>query len=780
MIHVNDIAAWRERIFASLLPVVLVVGTLATISIIPILLAHGMWPVLLIDSLALAWIFVVWRLKHLPYKLRVVNFLAVVYALSIGLMLTVGAASLSYLLGPPVIAAILLSTRPAMFALALGAASIVGLGATDHITLNVPGWEHESLKASLVAASNYISVGAMLTLTCGTLLKGLSRTLAEVRGVAASLEINQAALHDLNDELALTSAAVARLNDMVLIARAVDGWDADQPITFVNDAFLHRTGYTRGEVVGQSLRMLQGEDMDKALVARITAAIAAREPCNAELMARARDGTPFWVEVEMVPFARADERASHWVIVGRDITERRAAADAIHRLAFYDVLTGLPNRRLLMDKLDLLVAQAADGSGIGALLYLDLDNFKDVNDARGHAAGDALLVHAAARLSDAVRAGDTVARIGGDEFVVLLDGVDADAASARRRALAVADKIRAALGAALDIGGHTLHIAASIGIAMPLRAGITAHDLLREADTAMYHAKAGGRDGVAVFEDAMLADAQHKLTLEHALAQALDNGELAMHLQLQVDHDGVATGAELLMRWQRPGAGFVAPDVFIPIAEASGLIVPLGHWVLRQACQAWLRLADAGHPLPLSINVSPVQFRQPDFVARVRATLLENGVPAQAMIFEITEGLLVNELDQTVARMHELAAMGIRFSIDDFGTGYSNLAYLKRMPLYELKIDKSFVRDMPHDVNGTAIVQSILAMAGHMGLRVVAEGIETAEQAAFLAENGRACMQGYLFCRPMPLDALLVRLTALDAAAHPARFAALSFETATI
>jgi diguanylate cyclase (GGDEF)-like protein/PAS domain S-box-containing protein len=763
MVTANDIATWRERIFSSLLPVVLVVGAIATISIIPILFAHAMWPVVLVDTVALAWIFVIWRLDHLSYKLRVLNFLAVVYALAIALMLFVGTASLSYLLGPPVIASILLSTRPAMIALALGAASIVGLGATDHIALNVPGWEHEPLKASLVAASNYISVGAMITLTCGTLLKGLSQTLADVRTAAASLETNQAALYELNSELALTSAAVSRLNDMVLIARAVDGWDADQPITFVNDAFLRRTGYARSEIVGRSLRILQGPGTDQAVVTRILEAISSRQPCNAELMTLAKDGESFWVEVEMVPFARTDERASHWVVVGRDITERRAAADAIHRLAFYDVLTGLPNRRLLMERLDTLVEQAGAGSALGAVLYLDLDNFKNVNDARGHATGDALLGHAAARLTGAVRAHDTVARIGGDEFVVLLDGLDPDPAAARRAALAVTDTIRAALGAALEIGGQTYHIAASIGVAMPLRAGTTAHDLLREADTAMYHAKAGGRNGVAVFEDAMLAEAQHKLTLEDDLAQALDNGELAMHLQLQVDHDGAPAGAELLMRWQRPDGTLVPPDVFIPIAETSGLIVPLGQWVLREACRAWLRLEQAGHPLPLSINVSPLQFRQPDFVAQVRATLAGSGVPPHQLIFEVTEGLLVDDLEQTVARMHELAGMGIRFSIDDFGTGYSNLAYLTKMPLYELKIDKSFVRDTPHDVNGTAIVQSILAMARHLGLRVVAEGIETAEQAGFLAANGRAYMQGYLFCRPMPLEALIGHL----GAAHP-------------
>jgi EAL domain-containing protein (putative c-di-GMP-specific phosphodiesterase class I) len=220
----------------------------------------------------------------------------------------------------------------------------------------------------------------------------------------------------------------------------------------------------------------------------------------------------------------------------------------------------------------------------------------------------------------------------------------------------------------------------------------------------------------------------------------------------------VPVGAELLMRWRRADGTPVSPDVFIPAAESSGLIVPLGQWVLRQACRYWLRLAQAGHPLPLSVNVSPLQFRQPDFVQQVRAILQETGAPAGQLIFEVTEGLLVNDLNETIARMHELAQMGIRFSIDDFGTGYSNLAYLKKMPLYELKIDKSFIRDTPGDANGTAIVQSILAMADHLGLRVVAEGVETERQADFLAANRKPAMQGFLFSRPVPLDDFIVQM----------------------
>jgi diguanylate cyclase (GGDEF)-like protein/PAS domain S-box-containing protein len=749
----NDLAAWRIRIFSSLLTVVLALGTLAALPSIPLLIRQGLWPVALLDTIALAWIFAIWRLDHLPYKLRVLNFLAVLYAVAIALLLGIGPASLNYLLGPPVMAVILLGMRPAMIALGLSAACIVAAGAGGQVQLAVPGMEQDALAASLAVTLNFSCVGAMITITSGTLLKGLSLTVADVRA-------SEERLHALNDELRLTSAAVARLNDMVLIARAVDGPDREQPVIFANDAFLRRTGYTRSEIIGRSMRLLHGPETDQAVVARILAAMARGETASAELINYTRDGEPYWVEMELVPFAGEGERASHWVVVGRDITERRNAADAIHRLAFYDVLTGLPNRRLLMERLEAMVGQAHAGRGFGALLYVDLDNFKNVNDARGHATGDALLVHAAGRLTRTVRLRDTVARIGGDEFVVLLDGLELDDADATRVALAVAEKVRAALAAAFEVDGQAYHTSASIGVALPLRGGESAQDLLREADTAMYHAKADGRNGVALFEAAMLADAQRKLALERGLALALENGELAMHLQLQVGHDGRPAGAELLMRWRRADGAYVPPDVFIPVAESSGLIVPLGRWVMREACQAWIDLAAAGHPLPLSVNVSPLQFHQPDFVDQVRAVLGETGAPPQQLIFEVTEGLLIEDTAQTIGRMRELAALGIRFSIDDFGTGYSNLAYLKKMPLYELKIDKSFMRDTPHDLNGTAIVQSILAMAGHLGLRVVAEGIETEEQVRFLASHGRPHMQGYLFHRPMPLDQLIGWLAA--------------------
>ncbi|MFL6674074.1 MAG: putative bifunctional diguanylate cyclase/phosphodiesterase [Massilia sp.] len=432
--------------------------------------------------------------------------------------------------------------------------------------------------------------------------------------------------------------------------------------------------------------------------------------------------------------------------------------DDLHRLAFFDVLTGLPNRRLLVERIDELLGREQDGGRCAAVMFVDLDRFKYINDGRGHATGDALLGRVAARLSGVVGSGDMVARIGGDEFVVVLAHLGQDRTRAHAAALATAENVRRALDTTFEVDGQAYNASASIGVALLPGSGQTADDLLREADTAMYRAKLAGRNRVAVFEAAMQAEVERRLTLERDLAGALERGELAMHLQLQVDRGGAPAGAEMLMRWRRADGTMVPPDLFIPVAEECGLILGLGQWALRQACECVVRLSQAGHPLPLSVNVSPAQFRQPDFVEQVRAILASTGAPASRLIFEVTEGLLIDGVDDTIERMRELAALGIRLSIDDFGTGYSSFAYLKKMPLYELKIDKSFIRDMPGDPNGTAIVQSILAMAGHLGLRVVAEGVETGKQAALLAANGADGMQGYLFARPMPLPELLAML----------------------
>jgi len=758
MLGFDDIARWRARIFSRLLSIVLVLGTIAAIPSVVVVLRHGVWAVAAMDGAALAWLFALWRLERLPYNFRVVNFLAIIYMVAMALMLKVGPVSQNYLMAPPVMAAILLGTRQALVAL-VASATILVLGLW-HFPATVAGSGHDPLVTTLLVTLNFTCVGALLTITCGTLLSGLSRSLDDVRGFAKSLERGQDALHAVNAELRLTSAALARLNDMVLIARAVDAPDRDQPIIFSNEAFQRRTGYSDAEIVGRSMRVLHGPGTDPDAVARIAESMRNGQAATAELVNYTKGGDPYWVEMELMPFTDDGGNISHWVIVGRDITERRHSADAIHRLAYYDVLTGLPNRRLMTERLDAMVGAANAGRGLGAILYIDLDNFKHVNDARGHATGDALLKHTAKCLAQVVRKGDTVARLGGDEFVVLLDGLGIDVASATAAALSVSDKVLSALAEDVRIDDQNYHSTASIGVALPTRPGQSVADLLRDADLAMYHAKAAGRNGVAVFETPMLAAAERQLTLGRDLSAAFDNGELSMQLQLQVDHAGQPVGAEMLMRWRRADGTFVPPDVFIPVAESTGLIVPLGHWALRQACQARRALEQAGHPLQLSVNVSPRQFRQPEFVAQVRTAFAEWGVAPQAFVFEVTEGLLVEDFDAVTSRMRELAALGIRFSIDDFGTGYSSLGYLKKMPLYELKIDKSFMRDTPHDANGTAIVQTILAMADHLGLRVVAEGIETEAQARFLAENGKPCMQGYLYCRPLPLQDLIVRLDA--------------------
>ena len=758
MSELVTIAQWRLRIFTSLMSTLRVLAIIGVVPSAALAVYRGLPVVALMDAVALAWILAICRMDKLAYNTRVLSYLVMLFSAAVCTMMTVGTLGLLYLLAAPVMSVILLGIRAGLVTVALGAVSMMLLGLTGYSHFPITNGDANSFATVAIFTLNYTCVGLFITLTCGKLLKGLSASIDDQRLVAEVLAERQAALQASNDELRLTSAALAGLNEMVLIVKAAPEEKTKHPVIFANAAFERRSGYRADEIVGRGMGMLHGPDTDATIVNQIAAAMARHEPFAGEMIHYTKFGEPCWIEVEMVPFANESMEVTHWVAVGRDITERRRSANAIHQLAFFDVLTGLPNRRLLMERLDLMVARHHAGDGVGAVLYIDLDNFKHINDARGHATGDAVLRHIAACLSRAVHPKDTVARLGGDEFVVLAEHLDCGADSDTDAVLALAGRVRAAMTEGVLIDGQWYQLSGSVGIALPTRADHTVPDLLREADTAMYYAKDGGRNGVALFEPSMLTEAENKLTLERDLSHAIANDELALHLQLQVDHDGTAIGAEGLLRWRRSDGVLVPPDVFIPVAEASGQIVALGAWVLRQACRAWCELDRVGHALPLSINISPRQFREPDFVSQVQAIISASGVPPQALIFEVTEGLLVDDLDLTIARMEELAQFGIRFSIDDFGTGYSNLAYLRRMPLYELKIDKSFMRGMPHDINGTAIVQSILDMAGHLKLRVVAEGIETIEQANFLTEHGSPYMQGYLFCRPMALPDLVERM----------------------
>ncbi len=760
MFDFDDLTAWRMRIFTSLIAFVLMIGLCAAVPSAAVALYQGRPEVALMDALALAWILAIWRLDTLSYMVRVLNYLAMLYAVGVGSMVTVGAIGLCYLMAPPIMAVILLGLRPAFVALGVSAGCMMVLGLAGYSELTVADLPRDSFLGVSIFVLNFSCVVGFVTLACGRLLKGMSRSLDEVHGFAESLEDRQASLHAANSELRLTSAALAGMNDMLIIMKVVQGASNGQPVMFANTAFEQRSGYSAREIIEGGIGALYGPETDRATVAGIAAAMQRCEAIKAQLVLYTKANQPRWIEVDVAPFSSEGKAISHWVVVGHDVTDQRQASEAIHRLAFYDVLTGLPNRRLLTERLDAMLARARGGRGLGCVLYIDLDNFKAVNDARGHATGDILLNRVADRLRASIRDCDTVARLGGDEFVVLLEDLGRDPADAAALAAILAEQVRSSLALPVDIDGQLYRSSGSIGMALPVRPGHTAHDLLREADTAMYHAKAAGRNGITLFETAMLVAAEDALTLERDLACAADKGELALHLQLQVDSEERPVGAEVLLRWRRGGVAPVGPDVFIPLAESTGLIVPIGAWVLREACLAWHALDRAGHAMPLSINVSPRQFRAPGFVDSVRAILFETGVSPHDIILEVTEGLLVDDLDQTALSMRELADLGVRFSIDDFGTGYSNLAYLSKMPLHELKIDKSLTNGVPGDANAIAIVHSILAMASHLGLRVMAEGIETAAQAQFLASHGAPCMQGYLFCRPMPVAQLLELLAA--------------------
>ena len=472
------------------------------------------------------------------------------------------------------------------------------------------------------------------------------------------------------------------------------------------------------------------------------------------------DGGAHWFELSIARKQSAQlEGAPRFIALSRDITERKQAEARTHQLAYFDALTGLPNRRMLLDRMEHALQSALKAAHVGAVLYIDLDNFKQINDARGHTLGDALLMQVAQRLTRQLRPGDTVARLGGDEFVVLVNNVASDMESAGRAALLVAEEIRVSLEAPFNIDTHLYSITGSIGITLFPERGEHVEDLLREADTAMYRAKDLGRNRIRFYETAMQADVQERLALEQDLKKAHAEGQLAVFVQNQVDAAGNVVGGELLMRWTHPERGNVPPSRFIPIAEASGLILRMGDWMIQQACETLARLQAEGRALSLSVNVSERQFRQDDFVERVRHILAHTGANPAHLILEVTESLLIENLEDTIARMTEIVQLGVRFSIDDFGTGYSSLAYLKRLPLFELKIDKSFVSDTPDDPNDTAIVQSILSVARHLKLRVVAEGVETRAQADFLIGSQCDCLQGYFFGRPEPLAVWLDGLT---------------------
>ena len=467
-------------------------------------------------------------------------------------------------------------------------------------------------------------------------------------------------------------------------------------------------------------------------------------------------GRTFWMSVSGMPTFDAEGEFTGYRGVGRDISEQKRREDEAQRLAFYDTLTGLPNRRLLMDRLGQSLIGNARSHRHGAVLFLDLDNFKDLNDTQGHDVGDLLLEKVANRLTTCVRQGDTVARFGGDEFVVMLEDLDDNIQAAIEQAGTVANKILTTLNLPFDLKGKSYYSTPSVGITLFNGKSDTIEELLKRADLAMYQAKAAGRNTLRFFDPEMQAAVAARAALETELRLGMERGELVLHYQPVVNRQGRTTGLEALVRWQHPERGLVPPNDFIPVAEQTGLILILGQWVLKTVCNqlvAWRNHTQAKQ-LSIAVNVSAREFRQSDFVSRILGVVRETGANPNLLKLELTESLLVDDINDAITKMTVLRAEGVRFALDDFGTGYSSLSYLKRLPLDELKIDQSFVRDVLTDSNDAAIARTIVALAISLGLDVVAEGVENNGQRDFLTANGCLSFQGYNFGRPTEIDSV--------------------------
>ncbi|MFC2991135.1 bifunctional diguanylate cyclase/phosphodiesterase [Halomonas tibetensis] len=532
--------------------------------------------------------------------------------------------------------------------------------------------------------------------------------------------------------------------------------DGDSRILKVNDTFTRITGYTEAEVVGRNPRLLSSGLHNEVFYRRLWRSVLRTGSWQGEVWNRRKNGEVFpeWLTLSAV--RNAAGTTTHFVATFSDLTERKAAEQEIHQLAFFDPLTGLPNRRLMLDRLEGALKDSYRNGQIGALLFLDLDHFKQVNDTLGHHAGDQLLQEVARRLEGVLRDTDTVARLGSDEFAVLLHDLGTDEEEVAVVAERIATKLLAVMQAPMRLGEERLSVSMSIGLTLYRDHETTLDDILQQADMALFQAKAAGRNVMAFFDPEMQVRLQARARLETDLRQALPNDELRLHYQPQVDERGAVVGVEALLRWQHPVRGLVSPDEFIPLAEENQLIVPIGHWVLEAACRqlaAWA--ADPARAvMSLSVNVSPRQFREPDFVKRVLEILEATGAPASRLKLEVTESLLLEARDEARSRILELREWGVRFALDDFGTGYSSLAYLKRLPLDQLKIDQSFVRDLLEDEASEAIVASTIALAQSLQLEVVAEGVETVAQRDWLLAHGCRILQGYLFGRPVPVEAL--------------------------
>ena len=549
----------------------------------------------------------------------------------------------------------------------------------------------------------------------------------------------------VENELRIAAAVESQESKMIT--------DADCVILRVNQAFTDMTGYTAEEVVGQTPRLLKSGRHDANFYREMWKSIGETGSWRGEIWDRQKNGK-IYPKMLTISAVKSGDVVTHYVGSHVDITEHKAAEDAIKHLAFYDQLTGLPNRRLLHDRLRHALAFSARNGVGGALLFIDLDNFRTLNETLGHNIGDLLLQQVAKRLEQCVRKTDSVARLGGDEYVVMLEGLSCEPLEAAAQTKIVGDKILAALSQAYRLGMQDYRSTPSIGAALFGEDPQPIDELFKQADIAMYQAKKDGRNMLRFFDQQMQDAVNARAILERELATALQNGQFRLYYQVQMDSARKPLGAEALIRWDHPERGLVFPAEFIPLAEENGLILPIGQWVLDMACaqlKIWQQDANT-RDLVLSVNISSQQFRQSDFVPQVLSVVKRHQIDASRLKLELTESLLLDNIEETIVNMNALKAIGIRFSMDDFGTGYSSLQYLKRLPLDQIKIDQSFVRDIETSSSDNAIVQTIIAMAKSLNMSVIAEGVETRQQRQLILDGGCTDYQGYLFGKPMPID----------------------------
>lgn len=531
--------------------------------------------------------------------------------------------------------------------------------------------------------------------------------------------------------------------------------DTKTRIIKVNKAFTRITGYTEADVIGQPTRMLGSGRQGPEFYQKLWQAIIEEGFWQGEIWNRRKNGEVFpeWLTISAVHNDQG--LVINYVASLTDITERKNAEQKIQHLAFYDPLTNLPNRRLLRDRLQQAVVSCGRKGMYGALIFLDLDDFKNVNDLYGHQVGDELLCQVALRLTKALREQDTVARLGGDEFVILLEELEPDAEEAGTQVEHIGLNLLQALRQPYLVSGQRFHNSASLGVVMFNNAHNTVDELMQHADLSMYNSKALGKNALSFYDPKMQAVVSLRLQLEEDIRRGLAAGEFIIYLQSQAGVHGQLEGAEALVRWQHPQRGLLGPGVFIEIAEHSELIELMDLATLKQACELLTRWADQPHRsgLSLSVNISSRLLYREDFIALIKHLLDETRANPQRLKLEITESLLLTDKNKAVVRMQTLREIGIRFSIDDFGTGYSSMTYLQQLPLDQLKIDQSFVRDLPENTSSLAIVHAILAMAHSLGLEVIAEGVENQAQCDALRESGCKHFQGYLFGKPVAVDA---------------------------